>query len=54
MKLADKLAPNDADMLARATRTIVEQVNALKGMVEAFRDYARAPKTQLARPDPQT
>lgn len=51
MKLADKLAPNDADMLARATRTIVEQVNALKGMVEAFRDYARAPKTQLARLD---
>lgn len=49
MKLADKLAPNDADMLRRSTDTIVQQVSALKGMVEAFRDYARAPKTQLAR-----
>lgn len=51
MKLADKLAPNDADMLRRSTDTIVQQVSALKGMVEAFRDYARAPKTQLARLD---
>ena len=48
MKLADKLAPHDADMLRRSTDTIVQQVSALKGMVEAFRDYARAPKTQLA------
>jgi nitrogen fixation/metabolism regulation signal transduction histidine kinase len=47
MKLADKLGPNDADMLKRATDTIVKQVSALKGMVDAFRDYARSPRSQL-------
>ncbi|GAB1391996.1 hypothetical protein MASR1M60_01590 [Rhodocyclaceae bacterium] len=43
MKLADKLAPTDAAMLGRATRTIVEQVEAMKNMVNDFRDYARMP-----------
>jgi nitrogen fixation/metabolism regulation signal transduction histidine kinase len=43
MKLADKLAPGDAAMLARATRTIVDQVAAMKNMVNDFRDYARLP-----------
>lgn len=43
MKLADKLAEADAAMLARATRTIVEQVEAMKNMVNDFRDYARLP-----------
>ncbi|MDN0083064.1 ATP-binding protein [Crenobacter sp. SG2305] len=48
MKLSDKLAGPDADMLRRSTDTIVKQVGALKGMVDAFRDYARAPRTQLS------
>ncbi|TCP15255.1 nitrogen fixation/metabolism regulation signal transduction histidine kinase [Crenobacter luteus] len=48
MKLADKLDGPDAEMLRRSTDTIVKQVAALKGMVDAFRDYARAPRTQLA------
>jgi nitrogen fixation/metabolism regulation signal transduction histidine kinase len=48
MKLTDKLAGPDADMLRRSTDTIVKQVGALKGMVDAFRDYARAPRTQLS------
>lgn len=43
MKLADKLDANDAAMLGRATRTIVEQVEAMKNMVNDFRDYARLP-----------
>lgn len=43
MKLADKLDPTDAAMLGRATRTIVEQVAAMKNMVNDFRDYARMP-----------
>lgn len=43
MKLADKLEPTDAAMLGRATRTIVEQVEAMKNMVNDFRDYARMP-----------
>lgn len=43
MKLADKLAPEDAAILSRATKTIVEQVAAMKNMVNDFRDYARLP-----------
>jgi len=44
MKLSPKLAGTDADMLARSTQTIVNQVAALKNMVDAFRDYARMPE----------
>ncbi|MCE9639200.1 MAG: HAMP domain-containing protein [Betaproteobacteria bacterium] len=43
-KLADKLGAVDADMLKRSTQTIVNQVSALKNMVEAFRQYARMPE----------
>ncbi len=34
---------DEADVLDRATRTIVAQVDALKTLVNAFSDYARAP-----------
>ena len=44
MKLAGKLAGPEADMLARSTQTIVNQVAALKNMVDAFRQYARMPE----------
>jgi nitrogen fixation/metabolism regulation signal transduction histidine kinase len=43
-KLHDKLGAAEGEMLARATRTIVNQVNALKGMVDAFSQYARSPE----------
>ena len=43
MKLADKLDADSAAMLGRATRTIVGQVEAMKNMVNDFRDYARLP-----------
>ena len=43
MKLSGKLAPEDAEVLARGTRTIVNQVAALKSMVDDFRDYSRLP-----------
>ncbi len=43
-KLADKLGPVEADMLKRSTQTIVNQVSALKNMVDAFRQYARMPE----------
>lgn len=43
-KLAARLAPADADMLKRSTQTIVNQVSALKNMVDAFRQYARMPE----------
>ncbi|MHB1358204.1 MAG: sensor histidine kinase [Rhodocyclaceae bacterium] len=49
MKLAHKLDDGDAAMLARATRTIVDQVEAMKNMVNDFRDYARLPPP-VARP----
>ena len=51
MKLADKLSADDAQMLRRGTRTIVDQVAALKSMVDDFRDYARLPAPVLVRLD---
>ena len=51
MKLSDKLAGPDRDMLGRATTTIVNQVTAMRRMVDEFRDYARTPATQLAPMD---
>jgi nitrogen fixation/metabolism regulation signal transduction histidine kinase len=50
-KLAAKLPEQEADMLRRATKTIVDQVASLKNMVNAFSDYARAPKVELASLD---
>lgn len=50
-KLADKLSTSDAEVLSRATHTIVNQVAALKGMVDAFAEYARSPQLNLARLD---
>lgn len=50
-KLAAKLEEGDADILKRATRTIVNQVTALKSMVNAFSEYARAPQLHLQTVD---
>jgi nitrogen fixation/metabolism regulation signal transduction histidine kinase len=47
-KLADKLSNGDADMLARGTQTIINQVQAMKRMVDDFRDYARLPAPEVA------
>jgi nitrogen fixation/metabolism regulation signal transduction histidine kinase len=46
-RLVEKLAAEDAEMVRRSTRTIVNQVAALKGMVDAFSHYARAPEIKL-------
>jgi nitrogen fixation/metabolism regulation signal transduction histidine kinase len=48
MKLADKLSQPDADVLKRGATTIVNQVAAMKRMVDDFRDYARTPPAVLA------
>jgi nitrogen fixation/metabolism regulation signal transduction histidine kinase len=48
MKLADKLSPSDAEVLKRGATTIVNQVAAMKQMVDDFRDYARTPPAVLA------
>jgi nitrogen fixation/metabolism regulation signal transduction histidine kinase len=47
MKLADLLDEQHQGLLTRATRTIVNQVAAMKRMVDEFRDYARMPPTEL-------
>lgn len=46
-KLGGKLDAPDAEFLTRATRTIVNQVAAMKHMVDAFAGYARMPRAQL-------
>ena len=51
MKLAPKLDVTDAGMLGRSTQTIVNQVAALKRMVDAFSQYARAPEPAMRELD---
>lgn len=46
-KLAIKLDTRDAEILERSTQNIVNQVTALKTMVDAFSQYARAPGPSL-------
>ncbi len=48
-KLLPGLDTEHARLLERATHTIVQQVDAMKQMVNAFSDYARAPEVQLAQ-----
>jgi nitrogen fixation/metabolism regulation signal transduction histidine kinase len=48
IKLADQLTGASRELLDRATQTIVSQVEAMKNMVNDFRDYARTPLPQLA------
>ena len=46
-KLAEKLSVQDAQILRRSTETIVNQVEALKKMVNEFSEYARAPELEF-------
>ena len=46
-KLAEKLSTQDANILRRSTETIVNQVEALKKMVNEFSEYARAPELEF-------
>ena len=50
-KLAARLEGADREMLERSTQTIVNQVEAMKHMVNDFRDYARLPPPQLGALD---
>ncbi len=45
-KLADKLGPDDAELLQRSTTIIVQQVEAMKEMVDDFSEYAKPSKKQ--------
>jgi PAS domain S-box-containing protein len=51
MRLSERLSETDASMLARSTQTIINQVQAMKHMVDDFRDYAKMPPPQLCRVD---
>ncbi len=53
-KLIDKLDESDGQMLKRSTATIVNQVDALKRMVNEFSEYARSPAPQLQALDLNT
>jgi len=46
-KLANKLEPQDADLLNRMTKTIVEQVASMQNLVDAFIDFAHTPDLQI-------
>jgi PAS domain S-box-containing protein len=50
-KLFRGLEPAEAEFLDRSTQTIVQQVEAMKQMVAAFSEYARAPEMQLSEFD---
>ena len=55
-RMRHKLLPSitnekDAQLLERATETIVQQVEAMKEMVDAFSEYARAPRLEMAAVD---
>jgi len=50
-KLEGKLEQADAEVLVRSTQTIVNQVAALKNMVDAFSQYARMPEPTVRELD---
>jgi nitrogen fixation/metabolism regulation signal transduction histidine kinase len=50
-KFLGSMNAEDAQILERATHTIVAQVEAMKQMVNAFSEYARAPDMHVARFD---
>jgi nitrogen fixation/metabolism regulation signal transduction histidine kinase len=47
MKLSAKLGEPERAMLAKSVHTIVDQVDAMKRLVNEFRDYARLPTAEL-------
>jgi PAS domain S-box-containing protein len=48
-RLLPGMNERDADILERATRTIVQQVETMQQMVNAFSEYARAPEMRITR-----
>ncbi len=47
MKLAGKLEPPEQAVVQKSVKTIVDQVDAMKRLVNEFRDYARLPAADL-------
>jgi nitrogen fixation/metabolism regulation signal transduction histidine kinase len=50
-RLTGKLEAAEQQVLAKSVKTIVEQVDAMKRLVNDFRDYARLPAAQLEAVD---
>ena len=48
-RLLSTLAPPEAEILERSTHTIVQQVQSMQQMVNAFSEYARAPEMRVSR-----
>jgi len=48
-RLLSGMSERDAEILERGTRTIVQQVQTMQQMVNAFSEYARAPEMQISR-----
>src|SRR5512146_504685 len=48
-RLLASMGPRDAEILERATHTIVQQVESMQQMVNAFSEYARAPEMRVTR-----
>jgi nitrogen fixation/metabolism regulation signal transduction histidine kinase len=51
MKLSPKVEGADRAILTKSVRTIVDQVDAMKRLVNEFRDYARLPAAELTPVD---
>ena len=47
MKLAGKVGPTEQAVVTKSVQTIVDQVDAMKRLVNEFRDYARLPAAEL-------
>jgi len=47
MKLAGKVGDAEQQLLTKSVKTIVDQVDAMKRLVNEFRDYARLPAAEL-------
>jgi nitrogen fixation/metabolism regulation signal transduction histidine kinase len=47
MKLSGKVAAPEQAILTKSVKTIVDQVDAMKRLVNEFRDYARLPAAEL-------
>jgi PAS domain S-box-containing protein len=48
-RLLSGMNPRDAEILDRATHTIVQQVETMQQMVNAFSEYARAPEMRITQ-----
>lgn len=51
MKLSGKVAAPEQALLTKSVKTIVDQVDAMKRLVNEFRDYARLPAAELRSVD---